>query len=405
MALLSDVYPLTLSTGPTGPQGNKGDTGSTGVTGPTGNNGTNGTNGDTGFTGPTGSQGTKGDTGFTGPAGTNGTNGTNGDTGFTGPTGSQGTKGDTGFTGPTGVAGDKYTTNSITSITIGTGSKTFTVDSGLALSTSQTVIIAYDPSNKMEGTVTSYSGSTLVVNVTTTTGSGTYADWDISLSGAPGPKGDKGDTGFTGLTGPTGPAGTNGTNGTNGDTGFTGPTGSQGTKGDTGFTGPTGAAGAAGTALALARYSWNSGAGAAAYFNISNVTDNTMRFTTEDFNTDSGTFELINGGTATARIHVKSAGFYQFISQVHLFDLYDNVDVVVKLLRHETSSGGGSPVTLFSDTKYATSSADQIMEGTLLINVTSAGFYSVVVNPSANSPFLSASDSSPTRLSIIKLRN
>ena len=229
-------------------------------------------------------------------------------------------------------------------------------------------------------------------------------------NGATGTAGSNGATGATGETGSAGATGATGTAGANGATGATGTAGSNGATGATGVgtqgsTGATGATGTAGTALAVARYSWNSGAGAAAYFNISNATDNIMRFTTEDFNTDSSTFELINGGTSTARIFVKSTGFYQFISQVHLFDLYGNVDVVVKLLRHETSSGGGSLVTLFSDTKYAELSTDQIMEGTLLINVTSAGYYSVAVNPSANSPFLSASDSSPTRLSIIKLRN
>lgn len=80
---------------------------------------------------------------------------------------------------------DRYKTTSITSNTISNGAKTFTVDANLAYIPLQEVLIVYDPSNHMHGTVTSYSGTTLVVDVKSHTGSGTYASWVINLDGIP----------------------------------------------------------------------------------------------------------------------------------------------------------------------------------------------------------------------------
>jgi hypothetical protein len=77
--------------------------------------------------------------------------------------------------------------NSSSSITIGSGSKTFTT----SISSSNSPIAAGDAvlirstaneANFMAGTVTSFSGNTLVVNVTNTGGSGTFASWTISDS-------------------------------------------------------------------------------------------------------------------------------------------------------------------------------------------------------------------------------
>lgn len=87
--------------------------------------------------------------------------------------------------GPAGAAGDRFTTSSTTSNTIGTGSKTFTVETGLSLTATQNVQIVYDGSNFMEGPITSYNSGTgeLVVNVTSSTGSGTYTSWTITSIG------------------------------------------------------------------------------------------------------------------------------------------------------------------------------------------------------------------------------
>jgi hypothetical protein len=80
---------------------------------------------------------------------------------------------------------DRYSTSSLTSVLIGNGSKTFTVDANLAYIPLQEVLIVYDPSNHMHATVTSYSGTTLVVDVKTHTGGGTYALWVLNLDGVP----------------------------------------------------------------------------------------------------------------------------------------------------------------------------------------------------------------------------
>jgi hypothetical protein len=77
---------------------------------------------------------------------------------------------------------------STTSLTIGTGSKSITVQASKSYVEGMTVRIAStaSTSNWMQGLVTSYNSGTgaLVVNVTHTSGSGTIAAWTVSLSAA-----------------------------------------------------------------------------------------------------------------------------------------------------------------------------------------------------------------------------
>lgn len=80
---------------------------------------------------------------------------------------------------------DRYKTSSTTSNTISNGSKTFTVDADLAYIPLQEVLIVFNTSNHMHARVTSYSGTTLVVDVLQHTGSGTYTSWVINLDGTP----------------------------------------------------------------------------------------------------------------------------------------------------------------------------------------------------------------------------
>jgi hypothetical protein len=74
-------------------------------------------------------------------------------------------------------------TTSSTSNTIGTGSKTFTVGAGLPYTASTFLRIwsRSNPANKFEGLVTSYSGTTLVLNAAFTGGSGTFTDWNVTF--------------------------------------------------------------------------------------------------------------------------------------------------------------------------------------------------------------------------------
>jgi hypothetical protein len=83
---------------------------------------------------------------------------------------------------------------SLTSTTVGTGSNTFTTQSGLSITGGQTLTVVRraDQASSlaftetrgtfMTGTVTSYSGTTLVLNVTAIGGSGTFATWYIATS-------------------------------------------------------------------------------------------------------------------------------------------------------------------------------------------------------------------------------
>src|SRR5581483_6549608 len=65
--------------------------------------------------------------------------------------------------------------------TIATGSQTFTTQSGLGFASGQpiTVVNTANSANYMQGAVTSYSGTTLVINVASIGGSGTYTAWTI----------------------------------------------------------------------------------------------------------------------------------------------------------------------------------------------------------------------------------
>lgn len=75
----------------------------------------------------------------------------------------------------------QITTSSTTSLLVGIGSKTLTVGTGLGFQIGYPVRIAYSDSIHMTGTVTSYNPTTgeLICNITSSTGSGTYASWSV----------------------------------------------------------------------------------------------------------------------------------------------------------------------------------------------------------------------------------
>lgn len=74
------------------------------------------------------------------------------------------------------------TATSTTSVTIGTGTKNFTVEANKNFVKGMTLKIAFDATNYMIGEITSYNSSTgaLAISVITTLGSGTYAVWSVS---------------------------------------------------------------------------------------------------------------------------------------------------------------------------------------------------------------------------------
>ena len=114
------------------------------------------------------------------------------------------------------TAGDRYATTSTSTLTlVSTGPVNLIVEPDLKYSVGQVAIIAYDNSNYMIGTVSSYNAATgaLSVVISSRVGAGTYSLWSVNLNGAAGPAGatgpagPAGPTGATGSTGPTGPMG------------------------------------------------------------------------------------------------------------------------------------------------------------------------------------------------------
>jgi collagen type VII alpha len=121
--------------------------------------------------------------------------------------------GPTGPTGPTGPIGLGYTTlTSSTTMTIGLGTQTFTVNvpnTQTAFNVGQRVRIRNTITTYMEGLISSFSGTTMQVIIDYFSGTAIpLSVWFVSLTG---------DVGTTGATGPTG------LTGNQGNTGATGP--------------------------------------------------------------------------------------------------------------------------------------------------------------------------------------
>jgi hypothetical protein len=83
------------------------------------------------------------------------------------------------------VPGDRYLTTSTTSLTIGNGTKSLTVGTGLSYTPTQNVTISFDASKHMHGEVLTYNTGTgaMTVDVNHHTGSGTYSAWVVNVGG------------------------------------------------------------------------------------------------------------------------------------------------------------------------------------------------------------------------------
>jgi hypothetical protein len=150
-------------------------------------------------------------------------------------------------------------------------------------------------------------------------------------------------------------------------------------------------------AMPVSAFTFTSG-----YGNLTNNVDNTMKYDTQVINNRPDIFELSGSGTTDARIFVKQPGIYEFISQINMFDAFNNVDFVVKL-NSGSAFGAMGLVSLFNDEKYAESTSARTLNGTIIVDVPTSQYYSVALNPSANSPFPSNNFNTPTRLFIKKL--
>ena len=83
-----------------------------------------------------------------------------------------------------GIIDNYVVATSTTSNSIGTGSKTFTVQSGLSYTAGAVIYVWTAANTWMQGTVTSYSGTSLVLNITTSNGSGTFTSWKFTYASA-----------------------------------------------------------------------------------------------------------------------------------------------------------------------------------------------------------------------------
>lgn len=123
-----------------------------------------------------------------------------------------------------GVPGTGYGATSASSVTLGTGAKSFVTQNGLAYLPNMRVRVATSPTQYMEGIVTSYVGNTLALNIDRFVGFGSFNSWTIGLAG---------DVGATGVTGAMGATGATGATGPQGPIGLTGPAGSSNISGTT----------------------------------------------------------------------------------------------------------------------------------------------------------------------------
>ncbi len=196
---LLDVAPAELSVpaasifalvpvGPTGPMGTPGlagPIGPAGASGPAGLPGPTGPLGAQGPIGPTGPAGAAGLVGPTGPTGPGGAVGPQGPIGPVGPTGSQGAVGAAGAVGAIGaqgVPGPAYGGTSSTSLTVGTGTKTFVTQSGLAWVVGNVVRLASGAAY-MEGAISAYTATSMTLNAVKFSGTGTLAAWVLGPPG------------------------------------------------------------------------------------------------------------------------------------------------------------------------------------------------------------------------------
>jgi hypothetical protein len=259
-----------------------------GGSGSQGVQGVQGIQGRQGIQGTQGTQGTQGLQGISGAFVAQGIQGLQGLQGLQGTQGTQGTQGIQGLQGIQGVGVVPLITN--TSLAIQTGTRTFTVSlaaGNTAITTGSRVRVANTatPTNFFEGTVLVYSGTTMSISSDNTSGTGTYANWTVSLTGSQGSQGLQGLQGITGSQGIQGVQGI-GSQGIQGLQGITGSQGiqgvqgigSQGIQGIQGTTGPVAGLNTqiifndAGTANGSANLTFNSATNALTLIGTANVT-------------------------------------------------------------------------------------------------------------------------------------
>ena len=191
--------------------------------------------------------------------------------------------------------GPGYLVFSTTSQSLSTGQKTFSVTRSTGNPNGSGAYVAGDririissgtPTSWIEGTINSVTTDTsIVVTIDTVHGTGTYTDWQFSLSGVQGvqgPQGPQGTQGVQGVQGPQGTQGIQGVQGPQGTQGVQGVQGPQGTQGIQGVQGPQGTQGVQGV-------QGTQGIQGSGYSVTTSTTSNTI-------GTGSKTFAVTNSG-------------------------------------------------------------------------------------------------------------
>lgn len=152
------------------------------------------------------------------------------------------------------------------------------------------------------------------------------------------------------------------------------------------------------TKLSCGKWSWETN-----FANLTNLVDNVLKYDTEDLNNAPDTYQLVNSGTVTARIHIKKPGLYQVLSGSYFGRMQGNMDFLVKLKRSDTQSGAANLVFLLSDTKIAEATGDHLVQGNTVFEVETPGFYEVNIFPTLNNPSPEFNFNTASFISFIKL--
>lgn len=158
-------------------------------------------------------------------------------------------------------------------------------------------------------------------------------------------------------------------------------------------------------------YEWED-AVSAPYASLNNGVNNFIPWnnTRENYPANTTYYELFNSGTSSggdcARVRIKTAGLYLFQVGVHLDDIHNNVEILVKLMQSANQTGFfPSPVTqgLMCNLKSGANTGEQMLVGSKIINVTANNYFTIAVEPSAHSPYPSDSTDGRTYFQITKL--
>jgi len=139
--------------------------------------------------------------------------------------------------------------------------------------------------------------------------------------------------------------------------------------------------------------------------NLFNSTDNYPRWNTELFNTDANTYEFFNAGSTLSRVFIKTAGYYEITTAIHYYDLFNNMRMTVKLFNGTTSTGPMTQLTQIANRYFigAVNPPGQTIDSTLIFFNSSPTYYTVGLFPTANSPYPSSENSTPSRFFLKKI--